>query len=114
MTGGDEQGRRTTRRTSASTASSRLVRAEGRLPAGVQGPSASRRPASPESRPAEAAQQRVEVEGLWIHYLIRVTILKIGRYSATTRPPMITPRMTIMTGSSSDMSALTAPSTSSS
>lgn len=47
-------------------------------------------------------------------HLMSVTILKIGRYSATTRPPMITPRMTIIAGSSSDMRAPTAVSTSSS
>ena len=47
-------------------------------------------------------------------YLIRVTSLKIGRYIATTRPPTITPRNTIMIGSSSEVSVETAVSTSSS
>ena len=47
-------------------------------------------------------------------YLISVTSRKIGRYMATTRPPMITPRTTIIRGSRSAVNAPTAVSTSSS
>src|SRR5437588_813751 len=47
-------------------------------------------------------------------YCTALTISKIGKYIATTMPPTITPSTTIMTGSMSDSSALTAASTSSS
>src|SRR6266404_3770833 len=47
-------------------------------------------------------------------YLTSVTSLKIGRYMATTSPPTTTPRKTIMMGSRSEVSVLTAVSTSSS
>ena len=66
----------------------------------------------PEARPEEPAQQPVVRERL--HYFINVTSLKIGRYIATTSPPTTTPRKTIINGSSSDVSAVTAVSTSSS
>ena len=47
-------------------------------------------------------------------YFTAFTMSKIGRYIATTIPPTTTPRNTIMIGSNSDSSALTAVSTSSS
>ena len=47
-------------------------------------------------------------------YWTAFTMSKIGRYIATTMPPTITPSTTIIMGSSSDSSALTAASTSSS
>src|SRR5262252_954843 len=69
-----------------------------------------------EPRPAEPAQGRPQELPVFhcCRYLTRVTSLKIGRYMATTRPPMITPRTTIMMGSRSAVSAPTAVSTSSS
>src|SRR5262249_8991462 len=69
-----------------------------------------------EPRPAELAQCRPWALPVFHcrRYLTRVTSLKIGRYMATTRPPMITPRTTIMMGSRSAVSAPTAVSTSSS
>jgi hypothetical protein len=47
-------------------------------------------------------------------YFTVFTMSKIGRYIATIMPPTTTPRNTIMIGSSSESSALTAASTSSS
>jgi len=47
-------------------------------------------------------------------YWIAFTMSKIGRYMATTMPPTITPSTTIITGSISERSALTATSTSAS
>jgi hypothetical protein len=47
-------------------------------------------------------------------YCTAFIISKIGRYIATTMPPTITPRTTIMTGSMSESRADTATSTSSS
>ena len=48
------------------------------------------------------------------YYCTALIMSKIGRYIATIMPPTITPSTTIMTGSMSDSSALTAASTSSS
>src|SRR5262250_993536 len=69
-----------------------------------------------EPRPAELAQGRPQELPVFHcrRYLTRVTSLKIGRYMATTRPPMITPSTTIMMGSRRAVSAPTAVSTSSS
>jgi len=47
-------------------------------------------------------------------YCTALIMSKIGRYIATTIPPTMTPRNTIMIGSSSDSRPLTAASTSSS
>jgi hypothetical protein len=47
-------------------------------------------------------------------YCTAFIMSKIGRYMATTMPPTTTPRITIMIGSMSERSALTATSTSSS
>src|SRR2546423_520313 len=47
-------------------------------------------------------------------YCTALTMSKMGRYIATTMPPTITPKTTIMTGSMSESRALTAASTSSS
>ena len=47
-------------------------------------------------------------------YCTAFIMSKIGRYIATTMPPTITPRTTIITGSISESSAETATSTSSS
>ncbi len=47
-------------------------------------------------------------------HLTSVTSLKIGRYIATTMPPTTTPRNTIIIGSSREVRAVTAESTSSS
>ena len=47
-------------------------------------------------------------------YCTALIMSKIGRYIATTMPPTTTPRNTIMIGSRSDSSPLTAASTSSS
>ncbi len=47
-------------------------------------------------------------------YCTAFIISKIGRYIAITMPPTITPRITIIAGSMSESSALTATSTSSS
>ena len=77
-----------------------------------EGPEREEQGGEPEPRPGEPAQEPADVERL--HYFIKVTSLKIGRYMATTRPPTTMPRNTIMIGSSSDVSAPTAVSTSSS
>ena len=47
-------------------------------------------------------------------YCTAFTISKIGRYIATTMPPTMTPRTTIITGSMRESRAPTATSTSSS
>jgi hypothetical protein len=52
--------------------------------------------------------------GIALAYCTAFIMSKIGRYIATTMPPTTTPSTTIMIGSSSDMSTLTAASTSSS
>ena len=65
-----------------------------------------------EPRPGESLER--PADGERFHYFIKVTRRKIGRYIATTRPPTTTPRKTIMIGSSKDVSAVTAVSTSSS
>ena len=70
-----------------------------------------------EARPAETAQgapERLRLSHRHPRYLTRVTSLKIGRYMATTRPPMSTPSTTIMMGSRRAVMELTATSTSSS
>ncbi len=48
------------------------------------------------------------------HYPIAEAMVKIGKYIAITMKPMITPKNTIMIGSSNDVSDATAWSTSSS
>jgi len=51
----------------------------------------------------------------WVHlYLTALIMSKIGRYMATTIPPTMRPRKTIMTGSMAARRPLTAESTSSS
>src|SRR2546425_3788083 len=68
-------------------------------------------------RPEHAPQQPLAVDGRHrtvSGHLTSVTILKMGRYMATTMPPTTTPRKTIIIGSSNEVSAVTAASTSSS
>src|SRR3989304_1735163 len=63
----------------------------------------------PRSRPAASSRatlsprrtaERLGTSSTATRYLTRVTSLKIGRYMAMTRPPMTTPRNTIIIGSS--------------
>src|SRR5207245_74457 len=83
-----------------------------REPARDERPGRQQRDGSPEPRPGESQER--PADGERFHYFINVTRRKIGRYIATTRPPTTTPRNTIMMGSSRDVSAVTAVSTSSS
>ena len=72
-------------------------------------------PGDGKPRPCEPSQQVRLVERVHrLDYLTRVTRRKMGRYIATTKPPITTPRKTIISGSSSAVSAPTAVSTSSS
>lgn len=67
---------------------------------------------------SEASSRRLIVKAvvsiMALGYLKSVTILKIGRYMATTIPPITTPRKTIIRGSMRAVRAPTAVSTSSS
>jgi len=81
-------------------------------PGETNGPSASSTTATPSRAQASPRSGPPTLNAL--HYFINVTRRKIGRYIATTRPPTTTPRKTIMMGSSKDVSAVTAVSTSSS
>src|SRR5262249_62337045 len=67
-----------------------------------------------EPRPRKPAERPADVQRYHLCHFISVTRRKIGRYIATTRPPTTTPRNTIMMGSSRDVRAVTAVSTSSS
>jgi hypothetical protein len=68
-----------------------------------------------EDRDADRGQpEERAAEGLVQSYPILLISVNIGRYMAMTMPPMTTPRMKIMTGSSSLTSPATAMSTSSS
>jgi hypothetical protein len=65
---------------------------------------------------AKLSSQNVQNEGPTgdATYCTAFIMSKIGRYMATTMPPTTTPRNTIITGSMSERSPLTAASTSSS
>ena len=108
-----------------STTASSVSASTGRLASGMRssgssGPMASRSAATasranPKARNSLLGSESVIPPGTHpAGYLISVTILKIGRYIAMTMPPTDTPRNTIIIGSSSEVSAPTAASTSSS
>ena len=89
----------------------------GVIPSGKRMPSGSRSAATAsraQNTPRNSRWPSTDVIERSRGHLTSVTILKMGRYMATTMPPTTTPRKTIIIGSSNEVSAVTAASTSSS